>query len=340
MSFLVIGAGSWGTAFAVHLSRLHPSEKVYLTGRDEIQLKSMQMRRENVRYLPGIFFPTGLSILEKMDYNILSNIDNIIIAVPSHAFRETLLSIRPYFHSHHQKCFWITKGLDAVGVSSGHSIAQHRFLHETAKEILGETLSFGVISGPSFAKEVGLALPTAVTLAGTNRQDVSLFHSEKFRVYFSEDIVGVQLGGAVKNVLAVAVGIAEGLGCGANAQAALITRGLSEMMRLGEACHAQHKTLMGLSGVGDLILTCTNNQSRNRRFGMALGKNLSSEAAEKSIDQVVEGIQTAKEIYALSRQYNVDMPITEQVYKILYEKLSPQKSLTNLLMREPKIESL
>jgi glycerol-3-phosphate dehydrogenase (NAD(P)+) len=332
MSFLVIGAGSWGTAFAVHLSRLHPNIPTYLTGRDEEQLHHMQTHRENKRYLPHIIFPAGLTLAKNIE-PIIPTVENIIIAVPSHAFRETLQQIKPFFSSRHQKLFWITKGLDAYD-------NKHTFLHTVALDILGKELSFGIISGPSFAKEVAMELPTAVTLAGKDKNDVTLFHSPAFRIYYSEDIIGVQLGGAVKNVLAVGVGIAEGLGCGANAQAALITRGLSEMMRLGNACQADNKTLMGLSGVGDLILTCTNNQSRNRRFGIALGQNHSRENAEKSIGQVVEGIQTAKEIYGLSLQYKIDMPITEQVYKLLYENLSAQQALKNLLLREPKIESL
>jgi len=332
MSFLIIGAGSWGTAFAMHLSRLHPHSKIYLSGRDHTQLEEMKIHRENKRYLPNILFPTGLIIAQNIQ-EIFPTIENIIIAVPSHAFREILENIKPFFSLTRQKLFWITKGLDGDETKKS-------FLHETALAIFGQSLSFGIISGPSFAKEVALELPTAVTLAGNNKDDVKLFHSPAFRVYYSDDIIGVQLGGAVKNVLAVGVGIAEGLGCGANAQAALITRGLSEMMRLGTACHAQNKTLMGLSGVGDLILTCTNNQSRNRRFGIAMGQNKSRIEAEKSIGQVVEGIQTAKEIFALSLQHQIEMPITEQVYKLLYEKLSAKQALNNLLMREPKIENM
>lgn len=332
MSFLVIGAGSWGTAIAVHLSRLHPH--VYLWDRKPARIAAMKVARENAQYLPGIIFPDNLILTD-----VFIKAEYIIIAVPSHAFREILIQLKPYFSStsqdqnQTQKLIWITKGLDSKN---------HEFLDKVAKQILGENISCAVLSGPTFAKEVAQELPTAVTLATSNKtlgeNLVKLFHSPYFRVYFSEDLIGVQLGGAVKNVLAVAVGIAEGLQCGANAQAALITRGLAEMMRLGNACHAQPETLMGLSGIGDLILTCTNNQSRNRRFGIQLGQGISPEAAEKAIKQVVEGIQTTREIYELAQQYHVEMPITQQVYQVLYENLSPQQALKNLLMREPKLE--
>ena len=213
-------------------------------------------------------------------------------------------------------------------------------MHFSAQQILGSRLLYNIISGPSFAREVALGLPAAVTLAGADKNYSHWFHAENFRVYFTDDIIGVQLGGAVKNVLAVAVGIAEGLSCGVNAQAALITRGLAEMMRLGAACGARSETLMGLSGAGDLILTCTSNQSRNRRFGIALTNFSTLEKARDSIGQVVEGIQTTQEIYRLSQKYTIDMPITLQIYKVLYENLPPAQALKNLLTREPKTEYL
>lgn len=335
MSFLVIGAGSWGSALAVHLARLHSDSNVYLTGRDDAQLNDMQLSRENKKYLSGVALPSNINALNFSDVaHILKNpeknlIENIIIAVPSHVFKEVLVSFKPYLDIEKQIIVGITKGLEP---------SSHCFLHEVAKSVLGETVNYSVLSGPSFAKEVALELPTAVTLSGRERSLVSLFHSPRFRVYFSEDIIGVQLGGAVKNVLAIAVGIADGLQYGANAQAALITRGLSEMMRLGKACGAQVKTLMGLSGVGDLVLTATNNQSRNRRFGILLGQGFTREAAEKSIGQVVEGINTTKEIYALSQKYQLDMPITTQIYQLLRGDITIEQALQYLLMREPKVE--
>jgi len=208
--------------------------------------------------------------------------------------------------------------------------------------MLGDTVKLAVLSGPSFAEEVAQDLPTAVTIASNDKHVaeklVKLFHSPRFRVYASTDLVGVEVGGAMKNVLAIAVGIAQGLGCGANAQAALITRGLAEMMRLGKELGGLPETFMGLTGVGDLILTCTNDMSRNRRFGVAIGKGQSCEAALKTIDQVVEGLKTAKEIYSLKKKYPVDMPIVEQVFRVLYENVPPFQALEALLAREPKGE--
>lgn len=330
MSFLVLGAGSWGSATALHLARLNHDVTVW--GRDTAQMIYMQKKRENKKYLPGVKLPKNIEfICEGLDHAI-PKFENIILAVPSHVFREMLYKIKPSF-SHRQTLIWITKGLDPE---------THELLHQVVQEILGDTVKLAVISGPSFAKEVAADLPTAVTLASNDKKVaedlVKLFHSPRFRIYASADIKGVEIGGAVKNVLAIAVGIAQGLGCGANAQAALITRGIAEMMRLGAAMGGLPETFMGLSGVGDLILTCTNDQSRNRRFGTAIGKGLSQEKALKSIGQVVEGIQTANEIYNLAQKYKVDMPITEQIYKVLYQDVSPKIALEHLLAREPKDE--
>ncbi|HEV2613130.1 MAG TPA: NAD(P)H-dependent glycerol-3-phosphate dehydrogenase [Gammaproteobacteria bacterium] len=330
MSFLVLGAGSWGSATALHLARLKHGVTVW--GRDAAQIAHMQKSRENKKYLPGVKLPQNISfICDDLDKHIPQS-ENIILAVPSHVFREMLEKIKPYF-SHQQTLIWITKGLDPE---------THELLHQVVQEILGNTVKLAVLSGPSFAKEVAADLPTAVTLASNDKHVaeklVKLFHSPHFRVYASSDIKGVEIGGAVKNVLAIAVGIAQGLGCGANAQAALITRGIAEMMRLGSAMGGLPETFMGLSGVGDLILTCTNDQSRNRRFGTAIGKGLSREKALKSIGQVVEGIQTANEIHNLAKKYKIDMPITEQVYRVLYQDISPDVALEHLLAREPKDE--
>jgi glycerol-3-phosphate dehydrogenase (NAD(P)+) len=325
----ILGAGSWGTAVAIHLARLH--HQVHLWGRDAAQMQQMQIERNNKRYLSSIVFPDNLVAVADFSQAV-TGISEVIIAVPSHAFRETVIKLKPYLSSIHT-LLWLTKGLDPT---------THQLLHQVAQEILSENIVIGILSGPTFAKEVALQLPTAMTLA-SNRPDmrdvlVQLFHSPTFRVYFSQDIIGVQLGGAVKNVLAIAVGIADGLQCGANAQAALMTRGLAEMMRLGQAFGAHAETLMGLSGLGDLILTCTNNQSRNRRFGLAIGKGTAREQAEKEIGQVVEGISAAAEVYHVAQQHQVEMPITTQIYQVLYHKLSPQQALHNLLMREPKDE--
>lgn len=329
MAFLILGAGSWGTAFAVHLSRLHAEKNtVYLWGRDALSMQAMQQCRENKRYLPNIIFPDHLNILVDID-TAIPDVQHVIIAVPSHAFQESLLAIKPFFSIHKQTLFWITKGLASE---------THNFLHQTAQKILGNDLLFGIISGPSFAQEVAQAQPTAVTLAGSQPDWVTLFHTSRFRVYFSTDIIGVQLGGAVKNVLAIATGIAEGFQLGANAQAALITRGLAEMMRLGIACGAKAETLMGLSGIGDLLLTGMSHQSRNRRFGIALAEHGSREQAEKTIQQVIEGISATQQIYHMAKKYDIDMPITAQIYQVLYNNLSVHQAIDNLLLRSPTIE--
>jgi len=330
MSFLIIGAGSWGSATALHLARLNHDVTVW--GRDAAQMENMEKKRENKKYLPGIILPKNIVFISGDIEKAMGHAENIILAVPSHVFREMLYKIKPYF-SHDKTLIWITKGLDPE---------THELLHQVVQEILGDTVKLAILSGPSFAKEVANDLPTAVTLASNDKKLaeklVHLFHSPHFRVYASADIKGVEIGGAVKNVLAIAVGIAQGLGCGANAQAALITRGLAEMMRLGRALGGNSETFMGLSGMGDLVLTCTNDQSRNRRFGIAIGMGISQEKALENIGQVVEGIQTTNEIYNLAKKYNIDMPITEHIYKVLYQHISPAKALDDLLAREPKDE--
>ena len=333
MTCLVIGAGSWGTAVAIHLAHRHP---VSLWSRNPEQTRLMQDTRENKKYLPGILFPDNVDILD--NHQLMPAIikhNYIILAVPSTAFRETLLTIKPSY-SPDKIIIWLTKGLDPT---------QHELLHSLVQTILGQHTKGAILSGPSFAKEVALRLPTAVTLAGININKkiqadlIQLFHSRDFRVYLSSDITGVELGGAIKNIMAIAVGLAEGLQCGANAQAALITRGLAEMIRLGTALGGLPDTFMGLSGVGDLILTCTSMQSRNRRLGLLIGQGKSIEAALTDIQQVAEGFQTTREIYALSQHHHISMPIVEQVYQVLYEKLAPKTALDNLLSRSPKIES-
>ena len=330
MSFLILGAGSWGCATGLQLARM--KHDVIIWGRDAEQIKRMQETRENKRYLPGVKFPDNVSFVSDAVEKYIPKCEYIIVAVPSHVFREIVEKVKPHF-SHQQTLMWITKGLDPE---------TNQLLHYVVQEMLGDTVKLAVLSGPSFAEEVAEDLPTAVTIASNDKHVaeklVKLFHSPRFRVYASTDIVGVEVGGAMKNVLAIAVGIAQGLGCGANAQAALITRGLAEMMRLGKELGGLPETFMGLTGVGDLILTCTNDMSRNRRFGVAVGKGQSREAALKSIDQVVEGLKTAKEIYSLKKKYPIDMPIVEQVYKVLYENVPPSQALEALLAREPKGE--
>ncbi len=325
----VLGAGSWGTALAIQLA--HSGKPVVLWGRDVRQIRLMQETRENSPYLAGIHLPPNLYPEAELT-RVVSHSDDILIAVPSHAFRETISAIAPLI-SPSTRIAWATKGLEP---------GSHKLLKEVAQEMVGNRRPLAVISGPTFAHEVAVGLPTAVTIAANDSsfstQLATHLHSGQFRPYTSTDMVGVSIGGAVKNVLAVAAGIADGLGFGANTRAALITRGLAEMMRLNKVLGGQRETLMGLAGLGDLVLTCTDDQSRNRRFGLYLGQGKSLEQARAAIDQVVEGVQTAREVYALAQQHGIEMPITERVYGVLYQKQTPAKAVELLLAREQKIE--
>lgn len=331
---VVLGAGSWGTALAIQLMR--HGGPVTLWGHDADHMAAIASQGKNERFLPGISLPEALNIESDLEA-ALGDARDILVVVPSHAFRSVLADIKPHI-SNTSRIIWATKGLEA---GSG------KLLHEVAAEVLGSKIPMAVLSGPTFAREVAEGLPTAVTIASQHVEFANdmaeRFHSEAFRAYTSDDVIGVEVGGAVKNVLAIATGIADGLGFGANTRSALIARGLAEMMRLGEALGSEqqggHKeTFMGLAGLGDLVLTCTDNQSRNRRFGLALGKGDSMEESLAHIDQVVEGVQTAREVFELSQRKAVDMPITEQVYGVLYEGRSPKEAVHELLARVQKAE--
>lgn len=325
----VIGAGAWGTALAISLAR--QQQEVRLWGRNPRQLTDLAVTRCNQRYLPGIRLPETVRICSQLA-EALFGVTDILIAVPSSAFREQLRALKPYLRAE-SRLVWATKGLDPE---------TNQLLSEVVAKEIAPDLPMAVLSGPSFAKEVATDLPTAVAVASNNErwsQDlVQRFHYGHFRVYLSRDMVGVQLGGAVKNVLAIACGISDGIGFGANARCALITRGLAEMVRLGVAKGAQQSTFMGLSGLGDLILTSTDDQSRNRRFGLALGRGSSLIEAKKQIDQVVEGQRNAIEVYHLAQQLNVTMPITEQIYRVIRDEITPQAAVTELLARPATFE--
>lgn len=326
----VIGAGSYGTALAILLAR--NGHNTILWGHDAIEIDALSQDRQNKKFLPDILFPDNLFIENNLK-DAVSASQVILVVVPSHAFGEVLVKIKPFLRMD-SKIVWATKGLE---VDTG------RLLQDVAKDVLGNEIPLAVISGPTFAKEVAQGLPTAVTVASTNDQFLNelqqLFHCGKsFRVYSSKDFIGVQLGGAVKNVIAIGAGLSDGLGFGANARTALITRGLAEMMRLGEVLGADPITFMGMAGLGDLVLTCTDNQSRNRRFGMLLGQNKTIEEAKAIIAQVVEGCQNTKEVWLLAQKYHVDMPITEQIYQILYCNKNPIEAARALLGRTQKEE--
>lgn len=327
----VIGAGSWGTALAVLLAG--NGQPTWLWSIEDGHAAEMQEKRGNPRYLPDVTFPPSLTPSHDL-HGVLAMARDLLVVVPSHGFRDVLERMRPALRPE-CRVAWATKGLDP---DTG------RLLDQAAKDVLGAERATAVMSGPTFAREVAAGLPTAITVASADRgfaNDLALrLHNDHFRVYVSTDMVGVQLGGSVKNVLAIGAGIADGLGFGANTRAALITRGLAEMMRLGVAMGGHRDTFMGLAGLGDLVLTCTDTQSRNLRMGLNLAKGMPVEAAEASIGQVVEGVRTAREVKRLAGRAGVEMPISEQVYRVLHEGLSPPDAVHTLLAREDAHEEL
>lgn len=320
----VLGAGSWGTALAMLLAQ--NNHQVNLWSHNAEHASAMQESRENSHYLKGLTFPETLNVIDDIE-KALKETNNILIVVPSHAFRETLENIKPFITPNH-RIAWATKGLEANSCKP---------LHLVAREVLGNDIPLAVISGPTFAKEVAQGLPGAVTVASNNKAFAldwaHYLHNDHFRAYTGDDIIGVEIGGACKNVIAIAAGIADGMGFGANARAALIARALSEITRLGTSLGAHAETFTGLTGLGDLVLTCTDNQSRNRRTGLALGKGEKLDLVIKQIGQVVEGVSTAKEVVALAKKQNVRMPITEQVYNVLYKNTSPEDAVNALFNR-------
>ncbi|MCC4592097.1 NAD(P)-dependent glycerol-3-phosphate dehydrogenase [Xanthomonas campestris pv. cannae] len=324
----VLGAGSWGTALA-SLTARHGYPTV-LWGRDAVVAEAIGQRHENPRYLPGIALPEGLQATTDLAAAI-DGADWILVVVPSHAFTDTLQQLAP-LRPAQAGVAWATKGFEP---GSG------RFLHEVAQEILGEDVPLAVVTGPSFAKEVALDLPTAVTVHGDTafaQQVADAMHGPTFRAYTGDDMVGAELGGAMKNVLAVATGVADGMELGLNARAGLITRGLNEMLRLAAAIGAKPETLMGLAGLGDLVLTCTGDLSRNRRLGLALGRGQPLHEAVRAIGQVVESVQTADEVMRQAERHGIDLPISNAVRAVLHGELTPAVGLQQLLAREQKPE--
>jgi len=326
----VLGAGSWGTALAMQLARLGSGVKLW--GRNSAELAKMRASGENARYLPGIPFPPGMQAEADLAH-AMADADWLLLAPPSVGFADTLKAALPYFSDRLQGLAWATKGFEP---GSG------RFLHEVARDIAGDKLPLALITGPSFAREVAQLKPTALTVASNNEPFAQMvaksLHGIAMRAYHTDDLPGAELGGALKNVLAVATGIADGLSLGANARAAIITRGLAEMMRLSRAIGGDPETLTGLAGMGDLVLTCTGDLSRNRRLGIALGQGKTIAAALAEIGQVVESIQTSDEVMRLSQRHAVELPISEQMYRILHQGATPADALKALLGREQKAE--
>ncbi|MBO6258273.1 MAG: NAD(P)H-dependent glycerol-3-phosphate dehydrogenase [Succinivibrio sp.] len=328
-SLTVIGAGSYGTALAV--STASKGLKVVLWGRNSMVMEKIRQDGYNEKYLPGVVFPPSLQVTSDLQQAVESA-EIILLVVPSHTFHSVLGTIIPYLTAG-QRLFWATKGIDP---ETG------KLLSEIARELLPDNMPLAAISGPTFAMELAKGLPTAISVSGTDRtfiKDISnLMHTPTFRIYESDDFVGLQLGGTVKNVIAIACGLSDGLGYGANARTALITRGMAEMVRYGVTRGATDRGFMGLSGLGDLILTCTDNQSRNRRFGFMLGQGLDPETALTRIGQVVEGYTMTRVMKHLGEQSQVQMPICNELYEVIYQGKSGKEAAASLLSRSQKAE--
>lgn len=328
----VIGAGSWGTALAMLIC--NNGFVTYLWGQNSQRMQTMAKERCNRFYLPGIVFPKQLSVTEHLQDSVKLN-PNYLISVPTHGFRSVLEKLKEIAPQTHRKLTlaWATKGFEPK---------KGLLLSEVVQEVFGDKVMPVVISGPSFAVEVAKKYPTALTVASTDERAASnvasWLRNDKVRVYTNDDMAGVQLGGAIKNVMAIAAGISDGLGYGANARAALITRGLAEMARLGNTLGGKPETFMGLTGIGDLVLTCTDDKSRNRRVGLGLGSGKTMEQILEEIGQEAEGINTVRELHNILQNHHVEMPITEQVYKVIFKGQSPAQAVDALLTREPRQE--
>ncbi len=328
MRVLVLGAGAWGTALAITLSAKHA---VSLWARDPAQLLNLRRERSNARYLPGFRLPEGIGLPDGLPQGLVQA-ELAVVAEPTASLGGVLRAIaqaRPDL-----PVIWVCKGFEG-GTSA--------MPHQVVAQELGAAWPAAVLSGPSFAVEVAQGLPTALTLASADgafaQRMAGLLNSARFRIYSSQDVVGVEIGGAVKNVMAIAAGISDGLGFGHNARAELITRGLAEIARLGAASGARPETFFGLSGIGDLILTCTGDLSRNRTVGLRLGRGERLKDILEDLHHVAEGVSTAQEVCRLASGLGVDMPISDAVYRVLYHGLPPGDAVEQLLAREPKPES-
>ncbi|WP_216602761.1 NAD(P)H-dependent glycerol-3-phosphate dehydrogenase [Vibrio europaeus] len=331
IAMTVLGAGSYGTSLAISLAR--NGANVVIWGHDPEHMARLEADRANHEFLPGIEFPQSLIVESDLEKAVQASRD-LLVVVPSHVFGIVLNNVKPHLRDDSRIC-WATKGLEP---ETG------RLLKEVANEALGEGYSLAVLSGPTFAKELAMGMPTAISVASPDNDFVAdlqekIHCSKTFRVYANSDFIGMQLGGAVKNVIAIGAGMSDGIGFGANARTALITRGLAEMTRLGAALGAQPETFMGMAGLGDLVLTCTDNQSRNRRFGLALGQGKDVDTAQDEIGQVVEGYRNTKEVYLLAERMGVEMPIVDQIYQVLYQGKDANLAAKDLLARDKKAEA-
>ena len=334
MKIVVIGAGAWGTAMAISAAAHPAGHAVTLWARDAQQLADMQAQRSNARYLPGIALPPALELAGGDMAALAAAADLVIVATPMAALRAMLVQLRGC----PAPVAWLCKGFEAAAGADAYGLMAHEVRAQAAPDLMA-----GVLSGPSFALEVALGQPTALVAASAHASVrdalVQAFHSPSLRVYANDDIVGVEVGGAVKNVLSIATGLCDGLDLGLNARAALITRGLAEMTRLGLALGARLDTFMGLSGLGDLVLTATGDLSRNRRVGLLLAQGQTLQQAVDSLGHVAEGVYSARTVLQRAHHLGVDMPISQAVVALLDGRLQPADAVAALMEREPKGES-
>ncbi len=327
MRISLLGAGAWGTALSIAFAE---NNDVTLWSREEDVAADLKKSQENHRFLPGYQVPASVRV--DTDFSAaVANAELLVIATPIAGLRPTLERLKSLGNV--VPVLWVCKGFEA---GSG------QLPHQVVAEVLGEDAICGALSGPSFAEEVAAGQPTALALAANNadfvRETARQLHTNRLRIYANDDLVGVEVGGAVKNVLAIATGACDGLGLGLNSRAALITRGLAEIARLGMALGAQRETFMGLAGMGDLILTCTGDLSRNRRVGLGLAKNKSLEQILEELGHVAEGVYTSREVDRLARQLGVDMPISSAVAAVLDGRLTAMQAVEELMARDPKEE--
>lgn len=324
----VIGAGSWGTALAAQLARNDATTTLW--GRSSQAIVEMATTRTNTRYLPDLPLPDSLQLSSSLETTV-RDAGTVLVVVPSHAFRETIDRIAP----------WVAPGVGIAWATKGFDPGSGKFLHELVEARLpGHPAA--VVTGPSFAREVAAGLPSALTVHSSDPgfavTVARMLHSPQMRAYTGNDVIGAELGGAMKNVLAVATGVADGMQLGLNARAGIITRGLAEILRLGDAIGARHETLIGLAGLGDLVLTCTGDLSRNRRLGLALGQGVPIDEAIAKIGQVVESIVTVDEVMRLANRHDVELPISAGVQRVLHGEITPTEGMRQLLAREMKAE--
>jgi glycerol-3-phosphate dehydrogenase (NAD(P)+) len=341
MKVTVIGAGSWGTAVALHVAKSHPEHTdIQLCPRTEKHAIELQIQQENKRYLPEVSFPKNLQITS--DWSKVFHQPNesdhlLIIATPFSGLTEVVSALIDFgrFPLH---WIWLCKGIDPISGNLPHEVIADIF----SRKPISHQINYGVLSGPSFAIEVAKGLPCALTVASQS-MDLCQFtqkvlHHGNMRIYATDDVVGVELGGAIKNILAIATGIVDGLHLGLNARAALITRGMAEMSRLGLAMGADQETFMGLTGLGDLILTATGDLSRNRRVGLELAQGKSLTSILENLGHVAEGVRCAQAVKALAQSHHVNMPIVETVCAVLFDHLSPQEAVKQIMSRDPRHE--